>query len=334
MRFKKFFSIAIGLAAAISILPSCKEEEETESLYFNGSITLSYPLFVVPGYEREYNIDTLTTLNKSGDYTKIGYLYSDHLSVRDTLIDSDGTVRHKTFKITAPDDLATYSVYISGYADGYYSSSAFAYYTVVTDESITGIIHDEGQKKYTDPRDGNEYYIAKSDSTEWLEPNLAWKGSGKSYESCDIMTPVFGNFYTWEEARTACPEGWHLPSDKDWVKLALAYGAPSGSAVFSDIDGAAGELMADAYFNSAKMWEYWPKVSLSNKSRLGVIPVGYATVSDGEYKFSGIYNRAVFWTSDEYEGRGIYRAFYVDQNIIFSGLGSKTDMAASVRCVR
>ena len=34
------------------------------------------------------------------------------------------------------------------------------------------------------------------------------------------MDMIFGKYYTWTEAQTACPEGWELPSDADFVELA------------------------------------------------------------------------------------------------------------------
>ncbi len=37
----------------------------------------------------------------------------------------------------------------------------------------------------------------------------------------------FGRLYTWAAAKAACKqlgEGWELPSDEDWIKLADAYG--------------------------------------------------------------------------------------------------------------
>lgn len=332
----KFRNLSAILAAAIMLplLVACKEEEETTYDYLSGSISLPFPSFVNAGYSKSYSIDTLTTLNRDGDYTGIGYYFVDPLGTKDTLILDDGTVYKTVFTITVPDSLATLSASITGYAEKYYSSSAYAYFTVVSDESITGILHTEEQQQFTDPRDGKSYWIANGGGLQWLEPNLKWAGAGQPYSKAEAMTDIFGQYYSWEEAQTACPEGWRLPTDGEWVKLAIEYGAPESSREFTDIMGGAGELMADAYFNGTKMWEYWPQVSLSNKSRLAVIPTGYATFADASYSFIGVNRYASFWTSSEYSGRGVYRYFYVDKNVIFSGLGSKTGFAASVRCVK
>jgi len=333
MNLKSLLSLAAGLALTALAVFSCKEEE-TETLYMDGSLTLPFPSYVSPGFSKNYNLDTLTTLNKSGDYTKIGYYFTDHASVKDTLVTNEGVVRHKDFTITAPDTLATLSCYLSGYATGYYSSSAYAHFTVVTDESITGVLHEAGQMTFTDPRDGNLYYIAKNGNLEWLEPNLYWKGAGASFENCEAMSSLYGRFYTWEEALKACPEGWRLPTDTEYVELARMYGAAQGTGAYEDTKGGAGDLMADAYFNDEKMWEYWPEVSLSNKSGFAAIPVGYATKAENTYKFKGVNSYALFWTSDQLGSRAAYRYFYVDKNNLFSGLGSTDSFAISVRCVR
>jgi uncharacterized protein (TIGR02145 family) len=34
-------------------------------------------------------------------------------------------------------------------------------------------------------------------------------------ENCN----TFGSLYTWTEAQTACPSGWHLPVDSEWLSL-------------------------------------------------------------------------------------------------------------------
>lgn len=334
MKSGRFSTLIIVFATTLALTVGCKKEEDPEFLTLDGEISLPFPEYVEPGFTKHFNLDTLTTLNINGDASKIGYYFLDCNEKKDTLVTEDGVVRSKTFTITAPQEHKQYTSYITGYADGYYSSSGSVNFTVVSEKSITGIKHPEGQTTFTDPRDGYTYHVASANGLEWLEPNLTWKGAGVPYASCDAMAKVFGNYYSWEEARSACPDGWRLPTDEEWVKLAVKYGAPESSSTLKDIEGGAGELMADAYFNNGKMWEYWPAVNLSNASGLGVIPAGYATLEDGKPKFSELYKYALFWTSDEYEGRAVYRYFYVDKNTIFCGLGSKTDLACSVRCVR
>ena len=334
MNSRSISMLAAAMAVVMALAPGCNKDDDDETLYLDGTITLVYPEYVRAGFTKQFCVDTLSTLNRDGDYTGIGYYFSNWESTKDTLIKSDGTVISKVFSITAPDSLDTFSSYLSGYASGYYSSSSTVSFTVVNEKSITGIEHPDGQPTFTDPRDGNVYNIATCDDVQWLEPNLCWTGAGASYANCSAMSGIFGNYYTWEEACTACPEGWRLPTDEEWVKMAVKYGADKNSSTYSDIKGGAGELMADGYFNGEKLWEYWPAVSLGNSSLLAVLPFGYSTVIEGVHNFTGLEEYALFWTSDQKDDLAVYRYFYVDQNIVFCGLGSKNSLGASVRCVR
>ena len=142
------------------------------------------------------------------------------------------------------------------------------------------------------------------------------------------MNGIFGRFYTWDEAQTACPEGWHLPSDAEWAALRTDGGDSR------DIPGLAGKLMGDLYFNGDKMWEYWREVKITDELGLSVMPVGYALPAGGEYDFDGLSGYAAFWTSDEVNGEGVCRYIYEDKDVVYRGLMSKTEFAAPVRCVR
>ena len=59
----------------------------------------------------------------------------------------------------------------------------------------------------------------------------------------------YGNFYTWEEARTLCPEGWRLPTDEDWKNLEIALGMSAGEA---DSEGWRGDQEATLLLQGAE----------------------------------------------------------------------------------
>lgn len=331
MKFRSLFAVAAILLLSVC---SCKDDED-DTKYFTGEMTLSFPEYVNAGYSKSFDMDTIATLRKSdGSKDGIGYYYTDVFLKRDTLRKEDGTIIKKTFTVTVPDTLETLHFSFSGFAAGYYGSAAAAYFTVVSDRSITGIEHAADAPFLIDSRDQKKYYTAPQGDIEWMASNLAWEGAGFPYLDCPAMTPIFGNYYTWEEAQNACPPGWHLPSDADWSDLALKYGAKVSETQFRDIEGAAGKMMANAKFNRQTLWEYWPQVGIDNASGLAVLPFGYATSGEGKHTFDGYLKYAAFWTADQEGGYGVYRSFYVDQNMIFTGRGSKTDFAASVRCVK
>ena len=164
-----------------------------------------------------------------------------------------------------------------------------------------------------------------------MRQNLAWEGAGAPFKDCEAMTPIFGRYYTWEEAQSACPDGWRLPADEDWAAVAEIYGDTSVPG--ADYEGLAGDMMEDLYFNGTRMWEYWREVDVTNAARLSVMPVGYASVEAGSHEFDAVYEYASFWTADETGGFGVCRYIVTGQDIVYYGNMSKTDFACSVRCV-
>ena len=323
-----------ALLTAGCLLAGCKKEEETSYDYLDGKLSLSMPAYVLPGYTKTFMIDTLMTVSRP-DGGPIGYYFTDpDTGKRDTLVTLTGGIDHHYFTVVAPDKVETFTLRLSTFLEEgaeYYSSSASVPFTVVRpgvspSSSITNF--KANPIRFTDPRDGKEYYATNAGGNRWMRQNLAWEGAGKPYQNCDAMTDVFGRYYTWEEAQTACPEGWRLPTDADWA--ALEEGAQPGT----DIPGLAGKVMADLYFNQVKMWEYWPQVPITDEHLLSAMPVGYATVADKEYNFQGVYSYAAYWTSDESGGLGVCRYIFHDKDIVYRGRMSKTDFAAAVRCVK
>ena len=329
--------LPLVLAAGAAGLQGCKKDsEDTAREYLTGSISVQFPAYVSPGYSKTFHIDTLMTLSRS-DGGPIGYRFVDPVSGEaDTLVTAAGVVLHREFTLTVPDKLVDQTLTFSAFVDAdapYYGTSATTTYTIVKpgwdeDSSITNFTVEPGAVPFVDGRDGREYHVAEAGGLAWMRSNLAWEGAGVAYRRCAAMSGIFGRYYTWEEARTACPEGWRLPSDAEWTQLA------EDAVPGRDIPDLAGKVMADLYFNGTKMWEYWREVPVTDALHLSAMPVGYATVSEGEYQFDGIYAYAAFWTSDEADGSGVYRYIYHDKNIVYRGRASKTDFAASVRCVR
>ena len=211
------------------------------------------------------------------------------------------------------------------------------------DGSITGTgIKDKDQHITAD---GITYYYETINGLDWFRNNLADPAYGAPQAKAEAMSDVFGRYYSYEEAVKACPEGWRLPTDAEWRALAESVNAPSASKEHGIIPGIAADFMADARFNGAIMWEYWPAVGeITNKSGLAVIPCGYSNLGtkgdNGTYPtaaFFGVYEYAAFWTADKVEGEdgmAYYRYLICDQPDMQIGKGDVNTLGASVRCVR
>lgn len=336
MRFPKVLLLTL---AVLSLAAGCKKDDDDTSEYFAGSISLKMDTFVEPGYTKTFCVDTLSRLlrNEDGD---IGYYYVlPGSSARDTVKAEGGTFTKKTFTAVAPDSLSTFKVSYSGFARGYYDSTGSASFTVVKvglngKGSLTNYDIAETDGQFVDERDGRSYYYTSAGDLDWMRQNLAWEGSGVAFDDCKsaAVSTVIGRFYTWDQAVTACPDGWRLPADADWAALAGQF--VSGARAGEDIPGVSGHLMENVYMNRERLWEYWREVTIDNKARFSALPMGYATVSEDMIVFEGKGSYALFWTSDEDGEYGGYRYIFAEEPTLHYGLADKSSFAATVRCVR
>ena len=334
MKFSRYL-LLILLAAGCLAQQGCKKTEK-DLEYMNGTLRLRVPAFVSPGYTKTFKIDTLMTVTRPDGGT-VGYCFvNEDSGLRDTLVTADGVIRNHYYELSVPETkmgTITLTLYAFAPSDAnYYNSSASATFMSVRggldgSGTITGFDTEAGTK-FTDARDGREYYATVAGGNTWMRENLAWKGAGRPYMDCEAMQDIFGHYYTWTEAKAACPEGWRLPTDADWTALA------DGAAPGADITGLAGKLMGNFYFNDTRLWPYWREVNITDALKLSVMPAGYAVVGEGKYSFTGAAEYAVFWTADESGDQAAVRYIYQDKETVFRTLMYKNDFAASVRCVK
>lgn len=338
--------IIIGITAVlISLaLASCHHFPEDESLdNLEGTPKFSVEAFVRPGTV----IEATATGVKHPEGKGLGYFWVETI---DNVIDTvrtpeDPASKVNTYRFTVKDTTGTFYLRCTAYADGYYVSSASAVFTVVKsglNESLTGRGIVAGDPSITDERDAgvpageNVYYYTTIGALDWMRNGLAYTGSGVAYNQCDVMNAVAGRFYTWEEASTACPEGWRLPTEAEWTDM-ISTVTGTVYTPNTTLVGAAGALMGDAYFNGDKLWEFWPEVKITNATRLAFVPFGYSVVSGEDYSFSGVGSYSAFWTGDSAPGddsQAIFRYIYVKQPDVYLGLADKQSFGANVRCVR
>jgi len=136
---------------------------------------------------------------------------------------------------------------------------------------------------FVDKRDGQQYKWVKIGNQVWMAENLnyetvkSWK-----YNDMHIRDDGYGRLYSWESAVISCPKGWHLPSDKEWSRLATFLG---------------GDQIAGKKIKAVSGWEeaYFKG---NNESGFSAVPAGYRK-TDGVYEGKG--NVTVWWTATQYQ---------------------------------
>ncbi|MBQ7774041.1 MAG: hypothetical protein IJ383_08280 [Bacteroidales bacterium] len=336
---KKFFKsikfIALCAMSAAVVLGGCnKDEEEEETLLtLDGS-----PYFYLPSYAMTG--DTLE-LTASGVATK-GATYEWIYGGLDSLYESDDLL---TVKVVVPDSLATYQVTLSADAgDEYYSSSLVQLITSLNESSLTGVKEPQGH--FTDPRDNRTYGFVTVGNLDWFAENLKWKGAGAGYGKTDAAGEIMGRLYTWNDAtggvsasglgcgvQGVCPPGWSIPTQEDWVDLAMAVNGGVEVSFLDDWKGMAPLLMAPAELNGAVLWPYSPDVTPTNDYGWNAISAG--TSNNNYNNYSNMYSYGMWWCSTEKDSNyAHFKYIYSEYPNVSVNYSSKDGIGVAVRCVR
>ncbi|WP_321347139.1 FISUMP domain-containing protein [uncultured Draconibacterium sp.] len=197
---------------------------------------------------------------------------------------------------------------------------------------------------FVDSRDNHEYQWVKIGEQIWMAENLAYipyvcapdsqcgiwvygyEGEGSGSYGSNLS--IYGCLYDWETAMEVCPEGWHLPSDEEWMELERFLGidedllrenVPRGEDV-----NAGGKLGVGSSVWSEQSENY------TNETGFSVLPGGMR-MSDGRYRSLG--DVALFWTSsdgrnDNWKMHRIVDSQGVGRFYFYSVVG------VSVRCIK
>lgn len=328
-KLKSIIMFALVAFAAVA----CKDDE-TETLPSLSGLYFACPHYVAPRQAVRMTPNEV----KHPEGGEVGYYWR----VTPTMSSNDTT---KVYVHWFSDTLQTYTVKCTAFAEGYYGNTYSREVEVVKaglDGSITETGIKASDKKIT--VDGVDYYYRKIGGREWFRNNLASTASGVSYINEDIVSDIFGRFYSYTEAMNACPEGWRLPSEEDWMSLAEALGSPASSK-YESFKNVTAKLLANAYFNSKAMLEYWPQVGdVTNESKLAFMPFGFVNLgpadASGKYpeaSFEGMAEYVAVWTADKVEGEdgmAYFRYIIADQPEMLVGKGDVNTFGAQVRCVR
>ena len=321
--FKKFGWLALALLLFAGIL-SCKEEEEetVSSETMVGSVQFDIPYYVLKG-------ETVTMSASGIDYPKdVSYRWYVSGVYADSLATNPVSVRF-------PDSLGTFTVSAVSYSPGYYIVTNTQQVTTIDttwNTSFTGL--HKSRNVICDDRDGQAYRYETFGDLDWFTQNLAW--GGIPYRASKATASFFGNFYSWEMAMAngnVCPEGWRVPTNEDWESLAKVLNGGVALPFIGNWPGLGEKASADVYLNESRMWPYSPDNLHTNSFGWNAMPLGYAFVSDPTV--SGLNEYGCWWSATEKDAtHGYYRYIWYDNGDFPMSYTGKSDMMASVRCVR
>ena len=175
-------------------------------------------------------------------------------------------------------------------------------------------------ESFTDPRDGQSYDIVQIGPQTWMAENLNFEAEGSACPEGDNRNcSKYGRLYTWEVARSVCPEGWRLPDSSDFEAL---------------IASAGGAEVAGYALKSTSGW--FKKGNGSDDHGFKALPAGYRLggSESAPGKFDGIGGYAHLWSATE-TADGLAYYMLLDFSVPVAKLSAfGKDEARSVRCVK
>lgn len=194
--------------------------------------------------------------------------------------------------------------------------------------------------------DNRHYKTVKIGEQVWMAENLAYLPSVSpvqtgsetvphyyvyDYDGTDLEAArqnphyqTYGVLYNWTAALTACPEGWHLPSNDEWNELELTLGmTPAMIENYYWRGTHQGNLLKNSYG--------W------NNNGNGTNSVGFCALPGGWRTYDRFLNvgyRGNWWSSTEYNNTISWdRNLAYDQTRIGRWGGNKVN-GFSVRCIK
>ena len=175
--------------------------------------------------------------------------------------------------------------------------------------------HPVKKETILDPRDGRSYETVQIGSQFWLAENLHYMTDDSyCYKDDPSYCDKYGRLYTWNAAKDACPEGWHLPSKDEFSVL---------------IDAVGGENVAGKMLKSVSGWG--TKGNGIDAYSFAALPAG--DFFDGKYDFEGFVT--FFWSSTLYSEYSAYHMnLYYDNRVALDDYSLKDYIRYSVRCLK
>lgn len=171
---------------------------------------------------------------------------------------------------------------------------------------------------YKDPRDGYAYEWVRIGAQVWMAENVNYAtASGSLCAQCNH----WGRLYDFENAKKACPEGFHMPTKAEWEVLLTYASVDSKPGVALKAGYGWDPLKGTANYGNGKD-------ELGFGAKAGGGHFANSNVPLKERKFEGAGQKAYFWVTN-----GDVLTFYHDKDIA-KYEKFKPEHAASLRCLK
>lgn len=153
----------------------------------------------------------------------------------------------------------------------------------VIESSVPWAVQPKEIGSFTDTRDGKTYKTVKIGEQWIMAENLAYKpanGNYWAYDNDSANVAKYGYLYDWETAKQVAPQGWHLPTESDWMTLRKSFGGKR--EVFKYLGGT--------------MERVYRQMITGGSSGLNALLCG---IRSDNGKFMHLDDRTDFWSSSE-----------------------------------
>jgi uncharacterized protein (TIGR02145 family) len=199
---------------------------------------------------------------------------------------------------------------------------------------------------FTDNRDGHIYKWVKIGNQIWMAENLAYVPYVCAPDSqCGIWIygyngqgaygtnyHTYGCLYDWETAMEVCPDGWHLPTDEEWMELERFLGMEERELYWWACRGLKENIAGQLAAIGDKIWS--ENFIRTNKTNFSALPGGHRNnLGGGNFYFNSINTISPFWTSSESN-----QSYSISRTIFETGCIDRMEMnkyaGFYIRCIK
>ena len=170
------------------------------------------------------------------------------------------------------------------------------------------------------------------DDSEWTTTtsgSVTVYDEGGANEATNVAT--YGRLYNWyavdhsisNPGQELCPEGWHVPTDSEWMVLESALGMLDSDTASTAERGATEALAGKLKTTGTEHWS-GTNSDATNESGFSALPGGYRNSGGPFYELGNI---AYFWSSSAGDDGAWYRALVAD----FAGIWRYETSAYNLR---